>query len=291
MDLKKIKLKGGNKKNMKTKIKQEKGITLIALVVTIVVLLILAGVSINAIFNENGLIKKAQEAQSKMDEAKQNDLDTLDNLEKFINNVTNNNVEEDIKAEEVSEDNANAAIISGDVTKYYDNEVGAAKILKDGETLKLLGKSETNKNLTITAKDITIIIDRAISGTGKIINNGDVRIKGQSSNAAIKIEIENNGNLSMDSISIENNIISNSGTFSLSNATASSNSVVIKSGQADISTCTLNNVTVGVAIVTLSGCEINGKVVNNGGTIEINSSTADNIENNSGTIIKDGEPI
>ena len=61
MDLKKIKLKGGNKKNMKIKIKQEKGITLIALVVTIVVLLILAGVSVNAIFNENGLIKKAQE--------------------------------------------------------------------------------------------------------------------------------------------------------------------------------------------------------------------------------------
>ena len=74
MDLKKIKLKGGNKKNMKIKIKQEKGITLIALVVTIVVLLILAGVSVNAIFNENGLIKKAQEAQSKMDAAKQNDL-------------------------------------------------------------------------------------------------------------------------------------------------------------------------------------------------------------------------
>ena len=35
---------------MKTKIKQEKGITLIALVVTIVVLLILAGVSVNALF-------------------------------------------------------------------------------------------------------------------------------------------------------------------------------------------------------------------------------------------------
>lgn len=37
MDLKKIKLKGGNKKNMKIKIKQEKGITLIALVVTMLV--------------------------------------------------------------------------------------------------------------------------------------------------------------------------------------------------------------------------------------------------------------
>ena len=45
---------------MKTKIKQEKGITLIALVITIVVLLILAGVSINAIFSENGHGKKSK---------------------------------------------------------------------------------------------------------------------------------------------------------------------------------------------------------------------------------------
>ena len=43
-ELKQIILKGGDKKTMKTKIKQEKGITLIALVITIVVLLILAGV-------------------------------------------------------------------------------------------------------------------------------------------------------------------------------------------------------------------------------------------------------
>ena len=45
---------------MKTK---EKGITLIALVVTIVVLLILAGVSISMLTGENGIINKAQEAK------------------------------------------------------------------------------------------------------------------------------------------------------------------------------------------------------------------------------------
>ena len=46
---------------MKTKleIKQEEGITLIALVVTIVVLLILAGVSISLVLNNNGVISKA----------------------------------------------------------------------------------------------------------------------------------------------------------------------------------------------------------------------------------------
>ena len=47
------------KKEEKNKRKfNEKGITLIALVVTIVVLLILAGISINLVLGENGIIKK-----------------------------------------------------------------------------------------------------------------------------------------------------------------------------------------------------------------------------------------
>ena len=42
--------------------KRENGITLIALVVTIVVLLILAGITISLVFGSNGVIKKVQEA-------------------------------------------------------------------------------------------------------------------------------------------------------------------------------------------------------------------------------------
>ena len=78
---------------MKTKNKRsylkEKGITLIALVVTIVLLLILAGVSLNAIFNENGIIKRAQDAQNKMDQATQNDLDAINGLNEWIDGKTN----------------------------------------------------------------------------------------------------------------------------------------------------------------------------------------------------------
>ena len=49
-----------------TKVKQNnKGITLIALVVTIVILLILAGISITALFGENGLIERAKIADQK----------------------------------------------------------------------------------------------------------------------------------------------------------------------------------------------------------------------------------
>lgn len=45
---------------MKQKTKSKQGITLIALVVTIVVLLILAGVTITVLFGENGMLKTAQ---------------------------------------------------------------------------------------------------------------------------------------------------------------------------------------------------------------------------------------
>lgn len=77
---------------MKTKNKRnylkEKGITLIALVVTIVVLLILAGVTMNAVFGDTGIIKKAQDAQNKMNEAQQNDLKGINEVEKWITENT-----------------------------------------------------------------------------------------------------------------------------------------------------------------------------------------------------------
>lgn len=42
---------------------KNRGITLISLVVTIIILIILAGVSINLVLGENGIIKKAIEAR------------------------------------------------------------------------------------------------------------------------------------------------------------------------------------------------------------------------------------
>ena len=51
------------------KLKNKKGITLIALVVTVVVLIILAGVSINAVIGDDGIIKKAQNSANLTKEA------------------------------------------------------------------------------------------------------------------------------------------------------------------------------------------------------------------------------
>ena len=60
--------------------KKNKGITLVALVVTIVVLLILAGVSINLVLGNNGIIAKAKDAETKSAEASQNDLKGMNGL-------------------------------------------------------------------------------------------------------------------------------------------------------------------------------------------------------------------
>ena len=61
-------------------LKNKKGITLVALVVTIVVLLILAGVSINLVLGNNGIIAKAKDAETKSAEASQNDLKGMNGL-------------------------------------------------------------------------------------------------------------------------------------------------------------------------------------------------------------------
>ena len=45
--------------------KEQKGVTLIALVITIIVLLILAGVSIAMLTGDNGLLTKAKTSQTK----------------------------------------------------------------------------------------------------------------------------------------------------------------------------------------------------------------------------------
>ncbi len=74
--------------------KKNKGITLVALVVTIVVLLILAGVSINLVLGNNGIIAKAKDAETKSAEASQNDLigmnELAQQLEEQINGSSGN---------------------------------------------------------------------------------------------------------------------------------------------------------------------------------------------------------
>ena len=60
-------------------------ITLIALIITIIVLLTLAGVTLNMIMGENGIIKKAQISKEKTNEAQIEEEKNLQSLENKVN--------------------------------------------------------------------------------------------------------------------------------------------------------------------------------------------------------------
>ena len=68
---------------MKKILKNTKGITLVALVITIVILLILAGISISALTN-TGIFQKAKEAKQKSDDAALDQNTKLDEYEKEL---------------------------------------------------------------------------------------------------------------------------------------------------------------------------------------------------------------
>ncbi len=79
-----------------TKLKQnEIGITLIALVITIIVLLILAGVAIATLTGDNGILAKAARAKELTNEKEKEELKTLSKYEKTIDSVVDGKEMED----------------------------------------------------------------------------------------------------------------------------------------------------------------------------------------------------
>ena len=87
---------------MKTRLKTNKGITLIALVITIIVLLILAGVSIAMLTGENGILTQAQKAGEQTDIGKEKEAIALAYngavTEKQDTNVTAKDLNDQFKA-------------------------------------------------------------------------------------------------------------------------------------------------------------------------------------------------
>ena len=70
--------------------KEKNGITLIALVITIIVLLILAGISIMTLTGDNGILKRATEAKEKSEEANEEEQTDFEILEHTIDKVVSN---------------------------------------------------------------------------------------------------------------------------------------------------------------------------------------------------------
>ena len=77
------------KESIKYMQKSKQGITLIALVVTIVVLLILAGVTINLLFSDTGLFGKAQEAENAWRNGENSDINAIQELSNQVNDILN----------------------------------------------------------------------------------------------------------------------------------------------------------------------------------------------------------
>ncbi len=69
-------------------LKSNKAITLVALIITIIILLILAGVTLSMVLGDNGLINKAQSSVDKYQESASNEQALLDDIEKYIGTHT-----------------------------------------------------------------------------------------------------------------------------------------------------------------------------------------------------------
>ena len=69
------------------KIRNQKGITLVALVVTIVVLIILATISIQAVFSDSGIIRQAERAKEAQANAQASDSEAMGSFEQYLANT------------------------------------------------------------------------------------------------------------------------------------------------------------------------------------------------------------
>ena len=99
----------------KTK-KNTRGITLIALVITIIVLLILAGITIAALSGDNGILTRAKEAKEKTELSQKEEEKTLSNMENILGvyNFKNVNIEDTNPAGAMP---SNVTILESDANK------------------------------------------------------------------------------------------------------------------------------------------------------------------------------
>ena len=101
------------KLNMKKNYLKQRGITLIALVITIAVLLILAAVSISALFGDSGIIDRAKEAQSETNQATERDKKEIKELSNWL----------DSKINKTTEGNKNVPVTpTADTAPFYPDE-------------------------------------------------------------------------------------------------------------------------------------------------------------------------
>jgi len=118
-------------KYVRVNINRPNGITLVALVITIVVLIILAGVTINLTLGENGIFKKAEEVKQKESESSAREKLELVLVEANIEKETNTNYNKEDFLTEMLENNN--ITVEGDIV-IVDNYI----YLIDREKLEIV---------------------------------------------------------------------------------------------------------------------------------------------------------
>lgn len=111
--------------------KQNKGITLIALVITIIVLLILAGVTINTV-SENGIIENAKDARGEYTKAQTNEQESLEYYEAYIEKSVGKWIQKGSKIKRINEDGTVTTLKIGDYVNYQEGTEKYTPIVKNG---------------------------------------------------------------------------------------------------------------------------------------------------------------
>ena len=117
------------------KTKETRGITLITLAVTIVVLLILAGVSINTVVGDNGIIKKAQNSAELAKESEAKEIINRAIMEFYLTNDY-----------ETLEDFLKDKVLFGRIDKVEKNTDGTLKVWKNGYSVTTENKTNSSNN-------------------------------------------------------------------------------------------------------------------------------------------------
>ena len=151
----------------KKKSLQEKGITLIALVVTIIILLILAGVTLNIALSDGGLFNKTQEAADKYKTAQKDEEDALTELEKKLEGYTDNKPSPSTPTEPTPEEIPLVTTFNNFTTKNEEAKDSLGNLImipkgfkfagKDGDTVKegiVIQDSEGNEFVWIPVSNI-----------------------------------------------------------------------------------------------------------------------------------------
>ena len=126
---------------------KSKGITLIALVITIIILLILAGISISALTNQ-GLFRNAKEAKNRTENSQKEEQEILNQYEEELNRHLSN----DDKTEKKLVDKVNNGTIKiGDYVKYTPDKASTDTILQE---LNTYSGSNANTTATLTQESL-----------------------------------------------------------------------------------------------------------------------------------------